>query len=187
MLLPGGPDYDCGRLTPVPGPGADNHDSPNALLLLHLPHASGGRGDYQLGRPGQPDGPDTGLGSTLHHSDWRGQNAPAGSTTTTRAPWLTRNGLEAHLTASHGSGPPRRQNRTPTRTGRSGPTTTGPRSLGPCPVRIARPGSDSRTNATSDDPISLSPDLASGCLHHQAIWAVIRPGRSTSTASTSRA
>jgi hypothetical protein len=36
MLSPGGPGYDRGRLTPVPGPGADNHDSPNALLLPHL-------------------------------------------------------------------------------------------------------------------------------------------------------
>jgi hypothetical protein len=39
MLSPGGPGYDRGRLTPVPGPGAGNHDSPNALLLPHLPRA----------------------------------------------------------------------------------------------------------------------------------------------------
>jgi hypothetical protein len=58
----------------------------------------------------------------------------------------------AGMTASHGSGPPRRHNRTPTRTG---PTTTGPRSPGPSPVRTVRPGSDSRTNVTSDEPTSL--------------------------------
>jgi hypothetical protein len=38
-FLPGGPGYDRGRLIPVPGPGAGNHDSPIALLLSHLPRA----------------------------------------------------------------------------------------------------------------------------------------------------
>jgi hypothetical protein len=38
-FLPGGPGYDRGRLTSVPGPGAGNHDSPIALLLPHLPRA----------------------------------------------------------------------------------------------------------------------------------------------------
>ena len=49
MLSPGGPGYDRGRLTSVPGPGAGNHDSPIALLLPHLPRAP---------RPGRlPAGP----------------------------------------------------------------------------------------------------------------------------------
>jgi hypothetical protein len=38
MLSPGGPGYDRGRLTSVPGPGAGNHDSPNALYC-HTPPA----------------------------------------------------------------------------------------------------------------------------------------------------
>jgi hypothetical protein len=76
-------------MTAVPGPGpesANNHDSPNALLLPHLPRAPGGWEDYQLGRPGQPDGPAAGIGSTPRHSDRRGQHAPAGRTNTTRVP-----------------------------------------------------------------------------------------------------
>jgi hypothetical protein len=105
MLLPGRPGYDHGRLTPVPGPGADNHDSPESLLLQHPPCASGGRGDYQPNRPGQPDGPDAGLGPTPRHSNRRGKQELAGSKTTARVAWLTRNGLVAHLTASQGSGP----------------------------------------------------------------------------------
>jgi hypothetical protein len=47
---------------------------------------------------------------------------------------LTRNGLAAHLTASHGSGPLRHQHRTPTRTG---PTTMGQRSTWTYPVTLA--------------------------------------------------
>ena len=48
-LLLGGPGYDRGRLNPVPGPGAGNHDSPIALLPPHLPRAP---------RPGRlPAGP----------------------------------------------------------------------------------------------------------------------------------
>jgi hypothetical protein len=34
-----------------------------------LPEQAAGAGDYQLGRPELPDGPDTGLGSTPRHSD----------------------------------------------------------------------------------------------------------------------
>ena len=97
--------------------------------------------------PRPPNGPDAGLGLMPHHSDRRGQLDPRAarrSRTTARAAWLTRNGLAAHLTASHGPGPPRHQHRTPTRTG---PTTTGPRSTWTrsCDARL---GSDSCTNAT---------------------------------------
>ena len=74
-LLLGGPGYDRGRLNPVPGPGAGNHDSPIALLPPHLPRAPR-PGDYQPGRPGLPDGPDAGLGTTPHHPGWRGQLDP---------------------------------------------------------------------------------------------------------------
>ncbi len=76
ILSPGGPGYDRGRLTSVPGPEAGNHDSPNALLLPHLPRAPRGRGDYQPGRPGPPYGPDAGLGTMPHHPDRRGQLDP---------------------------------------------------------------------------------------------------------------
>jgi hypothetical protein len=182
MLSLGGPGNDRGRLIPVPGPGAASYDSPNALLLPHLFRAPRGRGDYQPGRPGQPDGPDAGLGSTPHHLDRHGQHDPADSTTTARAAWLTRNGLAAHLTASHGPGPPRLgyQHRAPTRTG---PTTTGSRSVGPGPVRPARPGSDSRTNATRDDPTSLGAGPGIRVSSSPSRPGRLRPGPSISTTS----
>jgi hypothetical protein len=184
MLSLGGPGHDRGRLIPVPRPRADNHDSPNALLLQHLPRAPGGRGDYQPGRLGQPDGLDAGLGSTPRHLDWRGQHDPAGSTTTARAAWLTRNGLAAHLTASDGPGPPRHEHQTPTRTG---PTTTGSRSLRPGPVRPARPGSDSRTNATGHDPTSLGSGPGIRVSSSPSRPGRLRLGPSSSTTSGPRA
>jgi hypothetical protein len=70
MLSPGGPGYDRGRLIPVPGPGADNHDSPNALLLLHLPAIpEAGKTASRVGR-GNPT--DRTPGSGRHLVTWTG-------------------------------------------------------------------------------------------------------------------
>ena len=93
---------------------------------------------------------------------------------------MTRNGLAAHLTASHGPGPPRHQHRTPTRTG---PTTTGPRS--PWTISSdARPGSDSRTNATHKGSDHFGP----GTIGIRVSSSPSRPGHhwpGPSTSSTS--
>jgi hypothetical protein len=93
MLSPGGPGYCRGRLIPVPGPGADNHNSPIALLLPHLPALpeageTTSRTDRGTGT-GNPTARTLGSGRLFVTPSRTG--AAKGSTTTARVPWLTRN------------------------------------------------------------------------------------------------